>query len=110
MLTTEMSDLINTHTAGMVASINDDGTPSVSPKATFFIADNATINFANIRSPSTVKTIRARPAVEVSFLDVVHRKAVRMTGTAEMISSPAYDRGATEEDLRETILKKLNAL
>lgn len=148
MLTREMSDLINHHTAGMVASINDDGTPSVSPKATFFIVDEATIAFANIRSPGTLKNIRKRPAVEVSFLDVVYRKAVRVTGTAtfvrrgegdpkladlfkvgwpdlvpvasgfvkinisaaEMIYSPAYDLGATKEDLREIFLAKLNAL
>jgi len=148
MLTTEMQTLITDHSAGMVASINDDGTPSVSPKATFFILDESTIAFANIRSPGTVSNIRKRPAVEVSFLDVLYRKSVRVTGNAtyvrageeaprlvemfsagwpnlvaiisgfvkidisaaELIHSPAYDRGAKAEELREIFLTKLNAL
>ncbi len=140
MLTAEMKQLISDHTAGSVATINDDGTPSVSPKATFIILDDTTIAFGNIRSPGTVANLKARPAVEVSFLDVILRRAVRVTGTgalvrrddadaamadrftekyadlvdrmhgfvvisisaAEYILSPAYDRGETEETLRET--------
>ena len=37
MLTADMQDLITNHSAGMVATVSDDGTPSVSPKATFVI-------------------------------------------------------------------------
>ena len=37
MLTNEMKKIINEHSAGMVATVNENGTPSVSPKATFFI-------------------------------------------------------------------------
>lgn len=140
MLTAEMKQLISDHSAGSVATINADGTPSVSPKATFIILDDSTIAFGNIRSPGTVANLRDRPAVEVSFLDVILRRAVRVTGTgtfvrkadadaatadrfrekygdfvdrmhgfvvisisaAEYILSPAYDRGETEETLRET--------
>lgn len=148
MLTDQMKKLIADHRAGMVASINDDGTPSVSPKATFVILDDRTIAFGNIRSPGTLANIRKRPAVEVCFIDVVLRKAVRVTGTAtihakadadhrlaaafkaewsaflphisafvmidvtgaELILSPAYDVGRTEDELRQTNLAKLNAL
>ncbi len=148
MLSAEMKQLIQNHSAGMVATINDDGTPSVSPKATFIIIDDATIAFGNIRSPGTLANLRKRPAVEVCFIDVLTRKAVRVTGTstviqkaeaspdllaayetawadylshmsafvkiminaAELILSPAYDLGHTEDDLRQTNLAKLNAL
>ena len=148
MLTAEMITLIQNHTAGMVATVNDDGTPSVSPKATFFVVDDVTIAFGYLRSPGTLKNLRQRPAIEVSFIDVLTRKAVRVTGTgtfvkrddadaalasgfqsgwpelfeatsgfvvvavsaAEMILSPAYDRGATEDALREANLARLNAL
>ena len=148
MLTDEMKRLISDHSAGMVATINDDGTPSVSPKATFVILDEATIAFGNIRSPGTVKNLRKRPSVEVCFIDVLLRKAVRVTGSAtvvrkseaekrllaafesawadylprmsafvkisinaaELILSPAYDLGLSEETLRRTNLDKLNAL
>ncbi|MEC9455028.1 MAG: hypothetical protein VYE58_08140, partial [Pseudomonadota bacterium] len=89
-----------------------------------------------------------RPAVEVCFIDVVLRKAVRVTGSAgihmkaeadarllaafeatwsaylahmsafvkidirdaELVLSPAYDLGYSQEDLRRTNLEKLNAL
>ncbi|MDH3580242.1 MAG: pyridoxamine 5'-phosphate oxidase family protein [Hyphomicrobiales bacterium] len=146
MLTDKMKKLITDHRAGMVASINDDGTPSVSPKATFVILDERKIAFGNIRSPGTLANIRQRPAVEVCFIDVVLRKAVRVTGTAaihpkataegplaaafeaewsaylphistfvtidvsgaELIVSPAYDIGLTEDELRRTNLEMLN--
>ncbi len=148
MLTAEMKKLINDHSAGSVATINDDGTPSVSPKATFIILDDATIAFGNVRSPGTIANLKDRPAVEVSFLDVILRRAVRVTGTgafvrkadadaaiadrfrekygdfvdrmhgfvvisisaAEYILSPAYDRGETEETLREQFRARYNTL
>lgn len=148
MLTPEMKTLIGTHTAGMVATVNDDGTPAVSPKATFVVLDDARLAFGNLRSPGTLANLIKRPAVEVCFIDVVTRRAVRVTGTAsivdkadaeadvlkafdelwstyvphmsafvviavsaaEMIYSPAYDLGFTEDELRKTNLAKLNAL
>jgi len=148
MLTDEMIKLIQNHSAGMVASINDDGTPSVSPKATFIVLDNSSIAFGNIRSPGTLTNIRKHPTVEVCFIDVVLRKAVRVTGNAsiqmkseadghllatfeatwfvylahmsafvkidirnaELILSPAYDLGYSQEDLRLINLEKLNSL
>ncbi len=148
MLNTEMKQLIGNHTAGMVATVNEDGSPSVSPKATFVVLDDSTLAFGNIRSPGTLANLRRRPAVEVCFIDVLTRKAVRATGkakivsrseaddglltafnavwadylgqmsafvridltAAEMILSPAYDVGHSEEDLRRSNLEKLNAL
>lgn len=148
MLTADMKRLIDNHRAGMVATTNDDGTPSVSPKATFVILDDRTIAFGNIRSPGTLANIRKRPSVEICFIDVISRKAVRVTGkasiirkadsdetmraafdeqwatyvphmsafvkidisAAELILSPAYDLGITEEELRQTNLEKLNSL
>ena len=148
MLTPEMKTLITNHRAGMVASINDDGTPSVSPKATFVIMGDTRIVVGNLRSPGTVANLRKRPAVEVCFIDVVTRKAVRVTGqatitaksqagddvierfqaewadyldhmsgfidisinAAELILSPGYDLGFTEDELKATNLAKLNAI
>ncbi len=86
MLTAEMRTLIANHTAGMVATIRDDGLPAVSPKATFVVLDENRIAFGNIRSPGTVANIRKRPAVEVCFIDVLARKAVRVTGEAVHVS------------------------
>ena len=148
MLTAQMTKLITDHSAGMVATVNNDGTPCVSPKATFVVVDDTTVAFGNIRSPGTLANIRQRPALEVCFIDVVLRKAVRVTGSAtihskatapakvaaafqavwaaylpqmsafvtidisaaELILSPAYDLGHSEEELRQANLQKLNAL
>jgi general stress protein 26 len=148
MLKPEAKRLILNHPAGMVATVNTNGMPCVSPKATFVILSDTALAFGNLRSPGTLANIRARPAVEVCFIDVVYRKAVRVTGSAtiyrradadaamlaafvegwsslhehmthlvkidvsgcELIMSPAYDRGATEEELRRVNLEKLNAL
>ena len=148
MLTPEMQTLIGTFSAGAVATVNADGTPSVSPKATFVILDAQTLAFGHIRSPGTVANLRRNPAVEVCFTDIVRRRAVRVSGTAavvrrgdadaaldaafeaawglyrphmgayvtiavtaaEMILSPAYDLGLSEDELRRTNLERLNAL
>ena len=91
MLTSEMKRLIRDHSAGMVATINDNGTPSVSPKATFVIVDDGTIAFGNIRSPGTLANLRQRPPVEVCFLDVLARKAVRVTGSAAIVAKGEAD-------------------
>ncbi len=148
MLTPEMQTLITNHSAGMVATIDAAGAPAVSPKATFVVLDGETLAFGNIRSPGTIANLRARPAVEVCFIDVLTRRAVRAAGAAEVIAkadadpalltafegpwglylkmmsdfvrinltraelvlSPAYDIGMTEEELHRTNLKKLQAL
>ena len=146
MLTEEMQTLIGRYNVGAVATVNADGTPSVSPKGTFVILDDRTLAFGHIRSPGTIANLRRNPAVEVCFTDVVTRRAVRVTGrativrpedadaaldaafeadwgpyrphmgayvriavsAAEMILSPAYDLGFTEDELRKTNLEKLN--
>jgi predicted pyridoxine 5'-phosphate oxidase superfamily flavin-nucleotide-binding protein len=148
MLTDTMKALIRSFSAGSVATVNKDGTPSVSPKATFVILDDSTIAYGNIRSPRTSANLRVNPGIEVCFTDIVHRKALRVTGTGETIpvrdatpdlhasfsanwedykermssfvvirisaveaiTSPAYDIGLTETELKEANLAKLNAL
>lgn len=148
MLTPEIKKLITDHSAGMVATVKDDGTPAVSPKATFVILNDTAIAFGNIRSPGTLANLRKRPAVEVCFIDVLARKAARIAGTArivrkseaeealtaafepawsaylphmsafvvievsaaELVTSPAYDLGFTEDELRKTNLERLNSL
>ena len=148
MLTNEMKTLIRNHSAGMVATVNADGTPAVSPKATFLILSDIQLVFSNIRSPNTVQNIKDRPNVEVCFIDLVLRKSAWITGRAkyiekneadpelvgkfeqaygdyldamsgfvmidvmesEMIFSPAYDLGISEDELLESNMSKLNSI
>ena len=90
-LTKPMRRLILDYSAGAVATVNEDGTPAVSPKATFVVVDEERIAFGDIRSPGTVANLRSRPAVEVNFVDVLTRRAVRVRGVAEIVEkdSPA---------------------
>ena len=137
MLAPEMKSIIATHSCGFVATLAGDGTPAVSPKATFVVVDDHTLACGNIRSPGTAKNLRANSECEVCFLDPLARKAVRvkakanviaraaagsdllakfemawadylphMTGffvfeltSADLVLSPAYDYGHTQEDL-----------
>jgi general stress protein 26 len=85
ILSPPMKRLIENYSAGSVATVNDDGTPAVSPKATFMIVDDATVAFGNIRSPATLANLRLRPDVEVNFIDVLTRRAVRIRGRAEIV-------------------------
>ena len=148
MLTDDMKTLIRNHSAGMVATVNADGTPAVSPKATFLILSDSQLVFSNIRSPNTVQNIKNRPNVEVCFIDLVFRISARIKGRAkyiekseaepelvgkfeqaygdyldamsgfvmidvmesELIFSPAYDLGITEDELRESNMNKLNSI
>ena len=87
MLTPEMTRIIKDFSGGAVATVNDNGTPSVSTKATFVVVDEKTIAFGNLRSPGTVANLNVRPAVEVCFLDVLKRKAVRVTGKGRLIAT-----------------------
>lgn len=138
MLTPAMTSLINEQRLGFVATVDPDGSPSVSPKATFVVIDGTRIAFGDIRSPRTVSNLRANNSVEVSFVDPFVRKGYRFKGTAEIaergtdtyeryvglfaafgetvpkmrnlivitvtralaVTSPSYDRGQSESDLR----------
>ena len=96
MLSEEMKALIRAFSAGSVATVNMDGTPSVSPKATFVIVDDETLAFGNLRSPGTLANLRANPVVEVCFTDVLARKAVRVTGTGVIV-----DKAEAPQHLRD---------
>lgn len=143
VLTPEMIELIRDFSVGAVATINDEGNSAVSPKSSFVVVNGEQLAFGDIRSPDTVSNLRARPAVEVTFTDILVGRAVRIAGTArilgttsdlrglfeyvwgapyvkhmrhfvlitvtsaELVTSPAYDVGQTEEELAQINLNKL---
>jgi predicted pyridoxine 5'-phosphate oxidase superfamily flavin-nucleotide-binding protein len=75
-----------------VATVNEDGTPNLSPKGTIGVLDDDHLAFGDIRSPRTVQNIRARPAVEINVLDPIGRKGYRFRGTAEIVDpGPRFD-------------------
>ncbi|MCH9673148.1 MAG: pyridoxamine 5'-phosphate oxidase family protein [Gammaproteobacteria bacterium] len=138
IITADMKALIASHSLGYVATVNADGTPNLSPKATMVALDDTRIAFGDLRSPTTVANLKARPGMEINFIDVFARRGFRFRGTATYanrdsaefrellphfsawgdladsfhgvivlnveralpVSSPAYDHGATEPELR----------
>jgi len=145
ILTDDMKRVIVEQRLGFVATVDDDGTPNLSPKGTVVVLDDDHIAFGEIRSPNTVANLADRPAVEINFVDPTARKGYRFKGRAEVIergrpdfdelfvhfgrwgklsesiraivkvrveralplTSPAYDFGASEEELRASWLKHL---
>ncbi len=78
-------DLIETFPLGFVATVTEEGMPSLSPKGTFLVLDDETIAFAEIRSPQTMTNLDHQAMVEVNFIDVWKRKGVRVFGMATAI-------------------------
>jgi uncharacterized protein len=70
MLTPDMRRVIEKQRLGFVATAAPDGTPNVSPKGTFVVLEDRTIAFGEIRSPATMRNLRANPRIEVNFVDV----------------------------------------
>ena len=136
MLTADMKRIVEEQLLGFVATTAPDGAPNVSPKGTFFVVDDNTIAFGEIRSPGTIRNLRTNPRIEVNFVDPFVRKGFRFAGTARIIergtagfdgllgryggalasrlraivaitvtkalplTSPVYDDGAAEPDVR----------
>lgn len=55
------------------------------PKGTTAVWDDEHLVFADIRSPQTVKNLRANPAVEVNVVDPITRKGYRFKGEATVV-------------------------
>jgi predicted pyridoxine 5'-phosphate oxidase superfamily flavin-nucleotide-binding protein len=80
-----------------VATVNDDGTPNLSPKGTIGVLDDNHLLFGDIRSPRTVQNLRQRPAVEINVVDPISRKGYRFRGEATIV-----DPGARFDELEST--------
>lgn len=87
MITPEMRQLIERNTVGFVATVTPEGKPAVSPKGMSVVLDETRVAIGDLRSPGTLRNIRADPAVEINYLDVLSRKAVRLAGTARHVKS-----------------------
>jgi uncharacterized protein len=72
-----------------VATVNEDGTPNLSPKGTIGVLDDDHLVFGDIRSPQTVQNLRRRPTIEINVLDPIGRKGYRFRGTATIVDPGA---------------------
>jgi predicted pyridoxine 5'-phosphate oxidase superfamily flavin-nucleotide-binding protein len=86
MLTADMKRIVREQPLGYVATVSADGSPNLSPKGTFFVVDDATIAFAEIRSPATIRNLQSNPRVEINFIDPFVRKGYRFAGSAKILA------------------------
>jgi len=94
ILAGDMQRVITEQRLGFVATVDEDGTPNLSPKGTMVVLDEDHIAFGEIRSPNTVRNLRDRPATEVNFVDPTARKGYRFKGRAEIIGREDLEFGA----------------
>ena len=69
-----------------VATVNEDGTPNLSPKASLTVRDGA-LYFADIASPRTIENLKRNPAVEINVVDIFQRRGYRFKGRASVLPS-----------------------
>ena len=103
---------------GYVATVTEDGMPSLSPKGTFFVLDDETIAFGEIRSPGTMKNLERQAKAEVNFADIWLRKGVRIFGSVEVVKRgsgefeelfPRWDKAFPALAHRINAIVKINA-
>lgn len=75
-----------------LATVDEDGFPTVSPKQIWDCYDANTLVVADIASPGSVRNIQQNPAACVSFLDVFRQKGFKLIGTARIVppQDPAF--------------------
>jgi len=110
MLTPDMQRIIEEQRLGFVATATTDGMPNVSPKGTFVVLDDRTIAFGEIRSPGTLRNLKANPRIEVNFVDPFVRKGYRFAGLAIVVErgEPGFD--ALLPRLRSSLADRIRAI
>lgn len=92
ILTDEMRSMIATTALCYAATVNEDGTPNLSPKASLAVIDDDHIGFADCMSPGTVANVRRNPAIAINIVDIFLRRGYRFNGTAKVVESgPDFD-------------------
>lgn len=82
-----------------LATVDDDGTPSVTPKEIFSSHGDEHVVIADIASSHSVHNAIARPKVCVSFVDVFRQKGFKLTGNARILAPGDADFQAFGADL-----------
>lgn len=88
-ITADIEAIIKQAILSFVATVNEDGTPNLSPKASLTVMSGA-LYFADIASPRTILNLKRNPAVEINVVDVFQRRGYRFKGRA-LILAPDDD-------------------
>lgn len=85
-ITADMKAIIKQAILSFVATVNGDGTPNLSPKASLTVT-NGVLYFADIASPRTILNLMRNPAVEINVIDIFQRRGYRFTGRGLVLPS-----------------------
>ena len=88
-ITADMEAIIKQAILSFVATVNEDGTPNLSPKASLTVTKGV-LYFADIASPRTILNLKRNPAVEINVVDIFQRRGYRFKGRA-LILPPGED-------------------
>lgn len=81
-----MKAIIENANLAFFATINEDGSPNLSPKSTLRINNDNSLIFANLASPGTISNLNRDPRIEINCVDVFSRRGYRFTGMATVHS------------------------
>lgn len=83
-ITDDMQAIIRRAILSFVATVNEDGTPNLSPKASLTVVDGV-LYFADIASPKTILNLQRNPALEINVVDFFQRRGYRFKGRAMIL-------------------------
>jgi len=84
-------DLVEKSVLCWLATVGQDGHPSVSPKELWNTYGTDSLVIADIASANSVTNMRTQPKVCVSFVDVFRQKGMKLYGSAEVVPNDAND-------------------
>ncbi|QYD67122.1 pyridoxamine 5'-phosphate oxidase family protein [Paraburkholderia edwinii] len=84
-ITADMQAIIKQAILSFVATVNEDGTPNLSPKASLTVV-NGILFFADIASPKTILNLTHNPSIEINVVDIFQRRGYRFKGSASILS------------------------
>lgn len=84
-ITADIEAIIKQAILSFVATVNQDGTPNLSPKASLTVR-NGNLYFADIASPQTIRNLKRNPAIEINVVDIFKRRGYRFKGRALILA------------------------
>lgn len=91
LISQELKEVLEASKLCFFATVDEDGSPNLSPKASLKVWDNQHLIFANIASPRSVSNLANRPDVCINVVDFFKRKGFKINGMASV-----YKQGTEE--------------
>jgi uncharacterized protein len=92
IITDDMVAIIRGAILSFVATVNEDNSPNLSPKASL-MARRDELFFADMDSPRTVRNLRRNPAIAINVVDIFSRRGYRFRGVGAVLEpgDPDFD-------------------